>query len=62
MELKWYERIILLVYYLLLVSGPIMIVINVMGKYEHGEIYACLLAYLFVRLWFRARDILNKTK
>lgn len=62
MELKFYERIALILHYLLLASGYIGIFLWVLVKYEKGEILACILACVCVRFWFYIHGILGKKK
>lgn len=62
MELKLHERIILIVYYLILYSAPVMIVVNIMEKYEHGKVIGAIVGFLFFYLWVNVIHLKERIK
>ena len=62
MKLKLHERIILIVYYLILYSAPVMIVVNIMEKCEHGKIIGSVVGFLFFVLFIEVRHIKERMK
>lgn len=51
------DKIALALFYMFLACGVISILINVLIK--HGYVLASALAFVFIWLWIRARDIIN---
>ena len=62
MELKLHERIILIVYYLILYSAPVMIVVNIMEKCRHGELIGAIVGFLFFYLWVNVIHLKERIK
>lgn len=62
MELKWYERIALIVHYLMLASGYIGLLLWVWVELEHGEVLVAVLGFALVRFWFYVYDVSNKKR
>ena len=62
MELKLHERIILIVFNLILYLSPVMIVVNIMMKYEHGKLIGTILGFLFFYLFIRVRYLKEAIK
>ena len=54
------DKIALALFYMFVACGVISILINVLIK--HGYVLASALAFAFIWLWIRARDIINIKK
>ena len=62
MKLTIKERILLIVYNIILYSAPVMIVVNIMEKYEHGEAIGAVVGVLFFVLWIEVLHIKDRAK
>lgn len=51
------DKIAVVLFYMFVACGVISILINVL--IEHGYVLASALAFAFIWLWIRARDIIN---
>lgn len=56
------DKIIVLLYYLIIAAGIGLILLEVMVSFKHGVEYAGLLGVAFVLIWSRARDVINRRK
>ena len=62
MELKFHERIAVILHYLLLASGYIGLFLWVWIKLEHGEVLVCVLGFVLVHFWSYVHDILKRKR
>lgn len=53
------DKICVALFYMLLASGPIGILIAVITKLDHGYAYAGLLVFVYIWLWLKVRDIFD---